>query len=235
MKKLIFLALCAFACFGFKMSSGDCSVIIFFKEGTSTTMTSYDDDDKLTGTTKTVYSKVTKTAGGAEVTANQENYNKKGKLNSKSEFTIKCNKGVLTFDMRSMLSAEQQDSYKDFEMTMEGADKEIPAELVVGNSLKDADIKMTVKTKQGGTPMPMMNTNIKVTNRKVEAKEKVTTPAGTFECYKISENVEFKTLFSIKMKSVSWFSYEAGNVKSETYKDNGKFVGKSELTELIKK
>lgn len=105
----------------------------------------------------------------------------------------------------------------------------------MGASLKDAEIKITMKTKNGGNPMPMMNTTIKVTNRKVEAKESVTTSAGTFECYKISENVEFKSLFSIKVKSVSWFSFEAGNVKTESYKDNGKYMGKTELTEITKK
>lgn len=118
MKKFLFIALCVLTSFSFKKSSGDCSTLLFFKEGTSTTMTSYDNDGKLNGTTKTLYSKVTKTAGTTEVAVNQENYSKKGKLTSKSDFTIKCQKGVLTFDMRSMMSAEQQDSYKDFEMTM---------------------------------------------------------------------------------------------------------------------
>ena len=91
-------------------------------------MTSYNDDGKITGSTKTTYSKVTKAISGATVTANQENYDKKGKLSNKSEFSIRCNKGILYFDMKMMMPQQQAEAYKDFEMTVEGADKEIPSD-----------------------------------------------------------------------------------------------------------
>ncbi len=229
LKTLILLLIAS----SFTLFKSDCDTLIFFKEGTQITMTSYNDDGKLTGTTKTIYTKVVKNATGASVTANQENYNKKGKLDSKNEFTIKCIKGILFFDMKMMLTEDQAKNNKDFEMTVEGADKEIPTKFEVGSSLKDADITMTFKTKEG-TEVPLSKINFKVTNRKVEAKESVTTPAGTFECYKITENVEMKTLFSFKIKSILWFSLEAGNVKTESYKESGKFLSKSELTEIVK-
>ncbi|MBL7913259.1 MAG: hypothetical protein JNJ41_19510 [Bacteroidia bacterium] len=215
----------------FNFLTDPCSSIVFFKEGTMTVMTSYNDDGKVTGTTKTTYSKLLKAASGSTVTANQENYDKKGKLSTKSEFSIKCVKGILYFDMKMMMPQQQAEAYKDFEVTVEGADKEIPSEFVVGSNLKDADIKFTFKTKDGAE-MPMMKMNIKVTNRKIEAKENITCAAGTYECYKISEDVEVKSMFTIKAKSINWFSKEVGNVKTESYKENGKFVSKSELTEI---
>ena len=79
-----------------------------------------------------------------------------------------------------------------------------------------------------------MNMNVSITERKVEAKESITTAAGTFECYKISEHSEIKTLFAMKFKSISWFSFEAGTVKTESYKENGKYMGKTELAEIKK-
>jgi hypothetical protein len=191
-------------------------------------MASYDEEGKITGTTKTNYSKVAKTATGNSVTAIQENFDKKGKSTTKSEYTIRCSDGTLFLDMKMMIP--QQQAYQDFEMTLDGADLEIPSKLQVGAILKDANI--TVKFSSKGTPMPMMDMSVKITNRKVEGYESVTTPAGTFMCYKISENFETKTLFSIKGKSVNWFSFEAGNVKTESYKENGKFMGKTELTEI---
>lgn len=233
MKKLISTLISVLVLSSFTILPGDCNSLIFFKEGTSTTMTSYNEDGKPTGTTKTLYNKVTKLPSGTSVTANQENYDKKGKLSNKSEYTIKCDKGTLYFDMKMMMPQQQAESYKDFEMTVEGADKEIPSEFKVGSSLKDADIKFTFATKDG-MEMPMMKMNIRVTNRKIEAKENITTPAGTFECYKMTEDVEMKTMFSVKMKTTTWFSLEAGTVKTESYKENGKFVGKSELTEIKK-
>jgi hypothetical protein len=233
MKKLFIGASLITALCAFNFPPSDCSSLVFFKEGTSTTMTSYNDDGKVTASTKTLYSKVTKSGAAVSVTANQENYDKKGKLSTKSEFTISCSSGVLNFDLKMMMPSQQADSYKDFDMTIEGNGLEYPAELVVGSMMKDADVKFKCKTKEGNE-MPLMNFSVKVTNRKIEAKESVTTPAGTFDCYKITENGEVKTLFTIKSKSTTWFSPEAGVVKTESYKENGKFVGKSELTELKK-
>ncbi len=217
----------------FTLLPGDCDKMFIFKEGTSTTMTSYNEDGKVTGSTKTVYTKVNKNATGVSVTANQENFDKKGKSTTKSEFVLKCEKGALIIDMRMMMSQQQAESYKDMEVTIEGTNLEYPGEFVVGSSLKDADVKMIVKSKDG-MPMPMMGMTMRITNRKVEAKENVTTPAGTFECYKISQLSESKTIFNLKVKSISWFCQEIGDVKTESYKENGKFLGKSELTELKK-
>jgi hypothetical protein len=233
MKKIITSVIAVALLSSFTLLPGDCKKIIFFTEGTSTTMTSYNDDGKITGSTKTLYSKVTKTASGASVLAHQDNYDKKGKLSTSSDFSIKCDNGVLVFDMKMAMPQQQQDAYKDMEMTMEGNNLEYPSELVVGNSLKDADVKFTFKTKDG-VVMPMSNLSIKISNRKIEAKESVTTPAGTFECFKLSEFVETKTLFTIKAKSIVWFNQEVGTVKTESYKESGKFLGKSELTELKK-
>lgn len=217
----------------FTILPGDCNTLLFFKEGTATTMTSYNDDGKVTGTTKTIYTKVSKTPLGVSVTASQENFDKKGKSATKSDYTLKCEKGNLIIDMKMMMPNQQAEAYKDMEVTMDGSNLEFPGEMTVGSTLKDAEVKFTVKTKDGMV-MPMSNLSVKITNRKIEAKESVTTPAGTFECYKITENTETKTMFSIKMKNTTWFSQEAGTVKTESYKENGKFVGKSELTELKK-
>lgn len=217
----------------FTILPGDCSTLLFFKEGTATTMTSYNDDGKVTGTTKTVYTKVTKNANGVSVTASQENFDKKGKSATKSDYTLKCEKGTLIIDMKMMMPNQQAEAYKDMEVTMDGSNLEFPSNLSVGSTLKDAEVRFTVKTKEGAL-VPMSNFSIKIYNRKVEAKESITTPAGTFECYKISENAETKTLFTIKVKTTTWFSQEAGTVKTESFKENGKFVGKSELTELKK-
>lgn len=217
----------------FHVLTGPCDSMLFFKEGTATTMTHYEANGKVSGSTKTVYKDVTKSANEASVKASQQNYDKKGKLTTSSNFTIKCQDGTLLFDMKMFLPQQQAEAYKDMEMTIEGADMEMPNNLEVGKSLKDADIKFHFKPK-GDMPLPAMKMEVKITNRKVEAKETITTPAGSFECFKISEDAEFKTLFSMKTRTINWFSLEAGNVRTESYKENGKLLSKSELTELKK-
>lgn len=213
-----------------------CDTMLIFKEGASITMTSYNDDGKLTGTSTTVYSKSGKTNLGTFVTATQEHFDKKGKPSMKNEFLIKCEKGKLLFDMKMMVPQQESEAYKDMEMTIEGSDLEMPGNLAVGAILKDASIKMSFKPKGANTDinLPGMTFQMAVTNRKVEAKESITVAAGTFECYKISESIEMKTMFSIKAKSINWFSPEVGNVRTESYKENGKYTGKTELTEIKK-
>jgi hypothetical protein len=67
----------------------------------------------------------------------------------------------------------------------------------------------------------------------VLAKENVTTPAGTFDCYKIEGEVSTKAMMSTtKFKTVSWIAAGVGTVKSETSDANGKLLSKQELVSL---
>jgi len=82
--------------------------------------------------------------------------------------------------------------------------------------------------------MTMMNMTISITNRKVEAVENVTTPAGTFECYKISYDIATKMMINVKMKGTEWYAKNVGLVKSESYNNDGKLMGSNLLTGLTK-
>ncbi|NOT37153.1 MAG: hypothetical protein HOP11_07225 [Saprospiraceae bacterium] len=212
----------------------DCSKMLFFNEGASITLNTYDKDRKQNGTIKYRYSKVKSTAQGASTTVNTEILDKKGKVQSTNEFEMECKSGSLFFDFKSLMPEQNQKPLNDMEMMIEGNQVEYPSSISIGQNLKDAQLKISYKAKSNGNPIPMMSTAISITNRKVEAKESISTAAGTFECYKISEDFEFKTLFKIKGKTVSWFNYEVGMVKSESYKENGKFTGSTELVELKK-
>lgn len=229
--KLLLFSAAALVAFGF--APDGCDNLIFFKEGTKTTLSHYNDDGKPTGATKTTYKNVSRSGGKVSVTAVTENYDKKGKLSTSSDWAMHCENGTLSIDLKSMMPQQQADAYKDFELQVEGMEKEFPSSLAVGSTLKDANVKFTVNAK-GGTPMPMMNMSLQITNRKVEAKENIATPAGTFECFRISEDSEMKTIFKVRSKNIYWFSYEVGVVKLEVYKENGKLMTKSELTELTK-
>ena len=82
-------------------------------------------------------------------------------------------------------------------------------------------------------------------DRKVEGKEEITTPAGTFNCFKISNSVEVemdipgmdeKTKEMMKqmknnMKSTTttWFAPNFGIVKMEMYM-NGELQSRNEVT-----
>ena len=232
MKKLLTFLTLPFLFFNFSSDSGDCDRLIFFKEGSTTTLTNYDGNGKLMGSNTLSFKNIAKTAKGVKVTAVSQHFDKKGKATSSSEIFLRCEDGTLYFDMNTMLG-EMGEAYKDFNVTIEGINKEIPSNLEVGKILNDAEIKVSVKTKDG-TPMPMMDMLVKIFNRKVEAIESVTSPAGTWECYKISEDTEMKSIIKVKSKSTTWFSYDVGMVKTETYDDKGKLTGRTLLTAITK-
>ena len=64
--------------------------------------------------------------------------------------------------------------------------------------------------------MTMMNMVVKIYDRKVEALEEITTPAGIFSCYKMTSTIETKTMFTMVAKSNEWMARKVGPVKSET-------------------
>ncbi|MBE0641630.1 MAG: hypothetical protein IH599_06305 [Bacteroidales bacterium] len=121
-------------------------------------------------------------------------------------------------------------SLEGMEMEVSGDELEIPEKLSVGQTLDDGEIVIKVMN-QG---MAMMNMAVKVFNRKVEAKEKITTPAGSFDCYKLSYDVESKVMLKISSKGEEWIAEGIGVVKTATYSKAGKLTGYSLITAITR-
>jgi hypothetical protein len=106
------------------------------------------------------------------------------------------------------------------EITMDATDLDYPANLQRRPGTYDGNVVSKL------TPgMSMLNMVIKIYDRKVVAQEDVTTPAGTFKCYKMTSTIETKTMFSMVAKSTEWIALKVGIVRSETYDKNGKLMG----------
>jgi hypothetical protein len=114
------------------------------------------------------------------------------------------------------------------EMEISGTDIELPNDLSVGQDLADANVAITMK-------MTGMNMSIKVDqlNRKVEKKENITTPAGTFDCYVLTQDNISETM-GVKqtLESKLWLAEGVGMVKQETYKKNGDLANQMQLTKF---
>ena len=63
-----------------------------------------------------------------------------------------------------------------------------PGKLSVGQTLADGQMEADMGNK-GSTTMTM---NMTMSNRKVESKDAITTPAGTFDAYKITSDTNFE-------------------------------------------
>lgn len=153
----------------------------------------------------------------------------KGKETTSATYEMKCNADGVSIDFKSLINPEIFEQYKDMEVDMKGTNIELPNNLSVGQNLKDAQLIMTIN--MGAMKM---NMTIDMVNRKVNAKESITTEAGTFDCFALSYNSEMKMGLKQSFEIKEWIAEGVGAVKSETYNKNGKLMGYSELTAVTK-
>uniref|UniRef100_UPI00373FE012 TapB family protein n=1 Tax=Maribacter hydrothermalis TaxID=1836467 RepID=UPI00373FE012 len=101
-----------------------------------------------------------------------------------TDYKLSCTGNMVTLDYESLLPSNMLEQYGEMDLTITGNDIEIPNDLSVGQNLNDANVSM--KIDMSGISM---NMTVDMVNRKVEKKESVTTPSGTYDCYVLySEN-----------------------------------------------
>ena len=142
--------------------------------------------------------------------------------------TVIIKDDILYLDMKELVADQLKDSQMSVEFS--GVPQELPSKLQPGQSLKDANMIMTINA----GPI-RMNTEILFTDGKCEAIEDVTVPAGTFKCYKVSRTA---TTTAMRMKSVtmtvSWYTPGIGVIKSESFDSKNKPTNSMELVSLNK-
>jgi hypothetical protein len=144
-----------------------------------------------------------------------------------------CDHGILKMDLKRFIPDEMFDS-GDINFEMEGTFLEFPENIEVGQTLKDGMIEG--KMMMEGNPASMnMTMTVKILNRKIESEESITTPAGTFSCFKISYDLESGTEImgintSVTLKGIDYLAEDIGVIKTESYNRKGKLTGYSLLT-----
>jgi hypothetical protein len=157
---------------------------------------------------------------------------KSGNVTGSSESEWTCDNGVVHFTMNAMAIEGVDMGNPTIGVTVDGDEMDIPSSFEVGQSLKD----VTYHIKMSVSGINMMDRNFMIKNRKVESRENVTTPAGTFDCYKISYTTESTGKSGNTTKPVQtavWYSANVGMVKTENYKDDK--VSSSQLLTKIEK
>lgn len=163
----------------------------------------------------------------------ENNKKKKSKDEDKiiAKFAMTCEGDKLTLGIESMISPQMQEQFKDMEIEISGTPMTLPSKMQVGDQLEDANVKIAVKMGE----VSMFGTTVNIIERKVEAEETITTPAGTFQCIRLSSVIETKMGFIQRTgRNVEWFAQGVGMVKSETYNKKGKLEATSELVYLKK-
>ncbi len=208
--------------------SQDCQAYFPTEEGTELTYEMYNKKDKLDGTMVQKLSSIEKSADTTIFNIQQKVFDKKDELLYEGELKFKCHGNKFYLDMNSFINPEQFKAYENMEMEITMDDISLPNQLEVGMELDEGFIKMKIDAQ-----MMTMNFNTRIFNRKVEAKETLSTPAGSFETYKISSSTESKTpMMTVTTSSTTWYSEEYGMIKSENYDKKGKLDSYSVLVKI---
>lgn len=201
----------------------------YFKEGITLEYTNYDKKGKAEMVTTQKVTSLTENADTVIATIGASAVNEKGKDLYSNVFPIKCHEGVIYMDMRSLVPPQQNAGQSpDMQMEIKSNDLIFPADMKPGQSLPDSEMELTVR--MGG--LQIMNNKYYIKNRKVEAEENVTTPAGTYKCLKISYDFEFKMLGTRTYRTEYWYSQAVGMVKSINYDKKGNVESRTELTKF---
>lgn len=226
--RLKFTALMAIVLFNINVIAQDCVPYFVMDKGSVREMANYDKKNKLTGTTIQTVKEVKTTGNKTEWTIGTVSKDDKGKELSSGDLHMSCEAGVFKMDMKNFIDQETLKSFEGMEVVMDATDLDYPSDLKVGQTLNDGFLSIKV-TSSG---MTVMNMVVKVYDRKVEVVEDITTPAGTFTCYKVTSTIETKNMFTVVAKSADWMALKVGTVKSESYDKDGKLMGSMILTSI---
>ncbi|MEM8964962.1 MAG: hypothetical protein AAGE93_00980 [Bacteroidota bacterium] len=205
------------------------------EQGSVFHLTYYDKKDKVETRQENVVMEVDKSGGELEATINTKLFDKKDKMITEGSFTVICEGNSVKVDMSQMMQMDQFESMEGMDTEVETDYIVLPSDMSVGQELPDS--KTTIKLKMGDSGAGMMSNEVVMTDRKVVGQEEITTPAGTFDCFKITYTTEvnMKVMGMDRVMTypgVHWFARNIGMVKSESYDQKGNLETYMLLTKL---
>lgn len=226
--KFIKTLLLLFAIVGTTYAQTDCRPYVPTNKGATWEITNYNAKGKVQGTVS--YELIDKVVSGNDVTFKIRAIakDKKGEDVYTNEFEAVCKDGKFDFGMAFKMDGNQLKAYEDMDVQVDASKFEIPdMNAPAGTTLDDSTLSINVDTGIMAVKM-----NIEITDRKVEKREELTTPAGTFDCVVLSQTIYTKMMVKVTASSKEWYSENVGMVRSESYNKKGKLMGYSELTKF---
>lgn len=232
MKKQFILGFLLLIGLGVSNAQDNCSTFYPMTEGATYQYNLYDKKDKPSGNTTYSVKSVTNSGGKTVATMSVSVGGTKAKDQMEMEYDVTCDGDGISIDFNSLLSTQMRAQYEQMnaEMDITGTNIEFPNNLSVNQELADAELLMAMS--MSGIKM---NNEVKITDRKVIAKEQVTTSAGTFDCYVITSTISSKAMMAkMTFTSKLWLAKDVGLVKEESYNKKGKLNNRMELASFSK-
>ncbi|HEY6902030.1 MAG TPA: hypothetical protein VI233_15345 [Puia sp.] len=195
----------------------DCKSYLFLQKDKTIENTIYNKKGEPNGRQVYSVSDVSTSGGVTSGTVNSELFDKKEKSMAKANSVVRCNGGVMMIDMKMLLPQQQQEQYGNkIDAKAEDFYLEYPGGMKVGDALKDGT--MTLNINNGGMSQTL---NMLISDRKVEGQESVTTPAGTWDCLKISYRckIGIKTgpiNIPFNFEGMEWYAPGVGVIKTQS-------------------
>ncbi|MEI3802237.1 MULTISPECIES: TapB family protein [unclassified Chitinophaga] len=229
-KALVFLVA---LCFAIPVLAQDCKGYYYLLNNAEIEMTILDAKGVASG--KTIYKVTNVRKDGAGTVSDFTNtfYDKSNKQVTSGTGQFKCSGNGVAIDMK--MSVPSMPQMKD--MKMEGKTNasflDYPSGMHAGQELPGGTFEMN-----GNVKGMEMGISYVISNRKVLGKEKVTTPAGSWDCFKIAYDINFEMKMMgqgipMKFSAIEWFALDFGPVKTSSSKD-GKDMGGTMITALKK-
>ena len=205
-----------------------------FIDGTQATLTTYDNLNQVKSISNFRYANVIKSGLNLSVNSNTNITDGNGSTLLNKDYGIKLNVNTTTqtqslfYDMKYFMPLNVAIQFKNYSVIATGNAYEIPSQISIGQILPNIRINYNFIPNLSG--LSSATTTVSYMNRTVQKREKVTTTAGTFTCWKITEDAEIKTNIITKQKISRWINGDIGFVKIEIRDTNGNLLETEELT-----
>jgi len=210
----------------------NCNQYFPLVEGIAFEQTNYNSKDKIQSVSNHKIISVSEINNGIEAKLKANIKDGKSKDLSSMDYVIKCQNGNLMVDLKSIIPTGQLSQYEGMEMDISEGYANFPPNAKVGDKLDDVTI--TIKISSSG--IAMMTMDIIISDRFITKSEKITTPAGSYECLVLTQNstVKMGGMMPMTRKSSSkeWIAKNIGLVKSEQYNKNNKLESYTLLTKF---
>jgi len=222
MKTFILFLACLYI---YNINAQTCNSYISTKAGTSLEYIHYNAKGKVESSHKTIINDVENNNDELIIKTTNIYYDNKSNETYKTDNDYFCKNGVFYINMNNLFDGQTMSAYQNMEISLQADNMELPSTMTAGQKLNDGSATMGISN-QG---IKIATITVNITNRSVDAFESITTPAGTFDCYKISYDSETKLLFKVKAKTTEWYAPNIGLIKSETFDGKGKATGSTIL------
>ena len=216
------------------LSAQECRNFYYLLNNAEVEMTIYDAKGEPSAKQLYKIDQVQEEAGGMMSDFTSTMLDKKGKVVTTGKGKFKCNGDNIYVDMQMSMPNMTQMKNMKMEAKSSKAYLGYPSSMQTGQALPDGAFEM-----EGNSNGMNMQMSFKVSNRKVVGKETVTSPAGSWDCFKITYDGDFamKVLgigAPMRITATEWFAPGFGVVKTESYGKSGKLAGSTLITGVKK-